>query len=79
MAAGTASAGAAVGMLIQGSSIGQLFGPPFVVGVGAAVGSWTGRPAALTCMAVLIVGGGLLYRRLDHPVRPVPVSGRASP
>jgi cyanate permease len=72
MAAGTASAGAAVGMLIQGSSIGQLFGPPFVVAVGSAVGSWTGRPAALSCMAALVLVGGLLYRRLERPVGPVP-------
>jgi cyanate permease len=77
MSAGTASAGAAVGLLMQGSSVGQLFGPPLVVGVGSTVGSWTGRPAALSCMAALIVVGGLLYRRLERPVVPDPSTGRA--
>jgi len=76
MSAGTASAGAAVGLLIQGSSVGQLFGPPLVVGVGAAVGSWTGRPAILSCMAALIVVAGLLYRRLERPIAPVPGGGQ---
>jgi cyanate permease len=70
MSAGTASAGAAVGLLIQGSSAGQLLGPPLVVGVGAAVDSWTGRPAALTCLAAGLLLAGLLYRRLEGPLGP---------
>jgi cyanate permease len=68
MSTGTASAGAAVGMLVQGSSIGQLLGPPLVVGVGTAVGSWTGRPATLTCLAACLLLAGLLYRRLERPL-----------
>jgi cyanate permease len=72
MSAGTASAGAAVGLVIQGSSVGQLLGPPLVVAVGAAAGSWTGRPAALSCMGALVLAGGLLYRRLERPVTSVP-------
>ena len=80
MSAGTASAGAAVGLLIQGSSIGQLLGPPVVVGVGAAVGSWIGRPVALTCMAALLLVAGVLYRRLERPLeqREGPAQERAS-
>jgi MFS family permease len=66
MSAGTASAGAAVGLLIQGSSLGQLLGPPLVVGVGAAVGSWTGRPATLTVLSACLLVAAVLYRRLER-------------
>jgi cyanate permease len=68
MSAGTASAGAAVGLLVQGSSIGQLLGPPLVVGVGSAVGSWVGGAVTLTCLALCLLGGGLLYRRWEKPL-----------
>jgi cyanate permease len=68
MSAGTASAGAAVGLLVQGSSIGQLLGPPLVVGVDTAVGSWVGAAATLTCLAVVLLVGGLLYRRVEKPL-----------
>ena len=60
MSAGTASAGAAVGLLVQGSSVGQLLGPPLVVGVGSAVGSWVGGAVTLTCLAACLLVGGLL-------------------
>lgn len=76
MSAGTASVGAAVGLLVQGSSVGQLLGPPVVVAVGSAVGSWAGRPAALSCAAGLVLVGGLLYRRLEEPLAP-PGGGRS--
>jgi cyanate permease len=76
MSTGTASAGAAVGLLIQGSSVGQLLGPPLVVTVGAAVSSWTGRPATLACLAVGVLAGGLLYRRLEKPLTASPEGGR---
>lgn len=73
MSAGTASAGAAVGLLVQGSSIGQLLGPPLVVGVDAAVGSWVGAAATLTCLAAVLLVGGLFYRRLEKPLdQPAP-------
>jgi cyanate permease len=68
MSAGTASAGAAVGLLVQGSSVGQLLGPPLVVGVGSAVGSWVGGAVTLTCLAACLLVGGLLYRRLEKPL-----------
>jgi cyanate permease len=76
MSTGTASAGAAVGLLIQGSSVGQLLGPPLVVTVGSAVSSWTGRPATLACLAVGVLAGGLLYRRLEKPLTASPEGGR---
>ncbi|MGY1706646.1 CynX/NimT family MFS transporter [Geodermatophilus sp. SYSU D00697] len=68
MSAGTSSAGAAVGLLMQGSSIGQLVGPPLAVAADAAVASWAGRPATLACLAVLALLGGLAYRRLERPL-----------
>jgi peptidoglycan/LPS O-acetylase OafA/YrhL len=68
MSAGTASAGAAVGLLVQGSSVGQLLGPPLVVGVGSAVGSWVGSAATLTCLAACLLVGGLLYRWWEKPL-----------
>jgi cyanate permease len=70
MSAGTASAGAAVGLLVQGSSVGQLLGPPLVVGVGSAVGSWVGGPVTLTCLAACLLTGGLVYRRVERPLAP---------
>jgi cyanate permease len=72
MSAGTASAGAAVGLLVQGSSIGQLLGPPLVVGVSSAAGSWVGGAATLTCLAACLLVGGLLYRSLEKPLAPAP-------
>lgn len=72
MSTGTSSAGAAVGLLMQGSFTGQLLAPPLVVTVGAAAGSWVGRPATLACLAAFVVLGGLLYRRLERPVAPAP-------
>jgi cyanate permease len=80
MSAGTPAAGASVGLLMQGSSMGQLLGPPLVVAVGAGVTSWTGRPAALACLAAGVIAGGLLYRRLDRPAgagHGVPAPGTA--
>jgi cyanate permease len=74
MSAGTASAGAAVGLLVQGSSIGQLLGPPLVVGVGSAAGSWVGGAVTLTCLAACLLGGGLLYRRWERPIERARVS-----
>jgi predicted MFS family arabinose efflux permease len=65
MTAGTRSIGAAVGLVNQGSAVGQLLVPPLVVAAGAAAGSWTAAPATLSCLAALAVVGGVLYRRWD--------------
>jgi hypothetical protein len=65
MTAGTGSAGSSVGVLMQGSSVGQLLVPPLVVAAGAAAGSWTAQPATLSCLGLLAVLGGVLYRRWD--------------
>jgi MFS family permease len=65
LTAGTGAAGSSVGVLMQGSSIGQLLVPPLVVAAGAASGSWTAQPATLSCLGLLAVLGGVLYRRWD--------------
>jgi hypothetical protein len=68
MTTGTSSVGASVGLLTQGSSVGQLLVPPLVVAAGSAVPSWTATPATLSCLAALAVVGGVLYRRWDVPL-----------
>jgi MFS family permease len=65
LTAGTGAAGSSVGVLMQGSSIGQLLVPPLVVAAGAASASWTAQPATLSCLGLLAVLGGVLYRRWD--------------
>jgi len=65
LTAGTPAAGASVGLLMQGSSVGQLLVPPLVVAAGAASSSWTAQPAVLSCLGLLAVLGGILYRRWD--------------
>lgn len=65
LTAGTPAAGAAVGVLMQGSSVGQLLVPPLVVAAGSAVPSWTAQPATLSCLGLLAVLAGVLYRRWD--------------
>jgi cyanate permease len=69
MTAGTRAAGSSVGVLMQGSSVGQLLVPPLVVAVGAAFASWTAQPAVLCCLGLLAVLGGVLYRRWDAEAR----------
>jgi predicted MFS family arabinose efflux permease len=65
LTAGTPAAGASVGLITQGSSVGQLLVPPLVVAAGAASTSWTAQPAVLSCLGLLAVLGGVLYRRWD--------------
>jgi cyanate permease len=68
MTSGTTAVGAAVGLQTQGSGLGQLLVPPLVVAAGTAVPSWTTRPLVLSCLAALLVIGGVLYGRLERPV-----------
>ena len=63
LTAGTSSAGPAMGLLMQGSSLGQLLVPPLVA---SATASWTAAPGILSGMAALAVLGGLRFRRLDR-------------
>jgi hypothetical protein len=58
--------GAATGMLMQGSNLGQFVGPPFVAAaVAAAGGSWTGALAPLIGGAVLTMAAGLLAGHVE--------------
>jgi cyanate permease len=63
VSAGTDSAGAAIGLVTQGSGVGQLLGPPLVVAVGAAVATDAAEPALLTSLAALVVVGALAMPR----------------
>jgi hypothetical protein len=65
LTAGTPAAGASVGLLTQGSSVGQLLVPPLVVAAGAASSSWTAQPALLCGLGLLAALTGVLYRRRD--------------
>jgi hypothetical protein len=65
LTAGTSAAGASVGLLMQGSSVGQLLVPPLVVAAGAASSTWAAQLAVLSCLGLLAVLGGVLYRRWD--------------
>jgi predicted MFS family arabinose efflux permease len=74
MTAGTSAAGSSVGVLMQGSGVGQLLVPPLVVAAGAASSSWaapwTAQPLTLSLLGGLAVVGGVLYRRWDVPHGP---------
>ena len=54
VSAGTRSAGAAIGLLTQGSALGQLLGPPLVVAVGTAAAAGAPQSAVLVCLAGLV-------------------------
>lgn len=60
--------GAANGMLVQGTNMGQLIGPPAVAAIVTWAGSWTAAPAVLVPLALACAGVALwlgwLERRL---------------
>ncbi|WP_146146156.1 CynX/NimT family MFS transporter [Geodermatophilus tzadiensis] len=60
---GTRSAGAAIGLVTQGSGIGQLLGPPLVVAVGTAVAVGAAQSALVCCFAGLVALGAVLLPR----------------
>jgi cyanate permease len=66
VSAGTESAGAAIGLVTQGSGVGQLLGPPVVVAVGAASATDAAAPALLTCLAALVALGALAMPRAER-------------
>ena len=63
VSAGTGSAGAAIGLVTQGSGVGQLLGPPLIVGVGTALGQGAAQSAVLVCLAGLVAVGALVLPR----------------
>jgi hypothetical protein len=67
VSAGTRTAGASIGLLTQGSAVGQLLGPPLIVAVGAAAAPGAAQSAVLVVMAGLVAAGSLwLPRGADH-------------
>ncbi len=63
VSAGTDSAGAAIGLVTQGSGVGQLLGPPLVVAVGTAVAAGAAQSAVLVCLAGLVAVGAVVLPR----------------
>ncbi len=63
VSAGTESAGAAIGLVTQGSGVGQLLGPPLVVAVGTAVAPGGAQSALLVCLAGLAATGAVVLPR----------------
>jgi hypothetical protein len=63
VSAGTDSAGAAIGLLTQGSAVGQLLGPPVVVAVGTAVAAGAAQSAVIVCLAGLVAVGAVVLPR----------------
>jgi cyanate permease len=63
VSAGTDSAGAAIGLVTQGSGVGQLLGPPVVVAVGTSVAPGTAQSALLVCLAGLVAVGAVVLPR----------------
>jgi cyanate permease len=66
VSAGTDSAGAAIGLVTQGSAVGQLLGPPLVVAVGAALGTGAPQSAVLVGLTGLVAIGAMLLPRGAH-------------
>lgn len=61
---GTRSAGAAIGLLTQGSALGQLLGPPLVVAVGSVLAAGVAaRSVLLGCFAALVAVSALVLPR----------------
>jgi cyanate permease len=66
VSAGRESAGASIGLLTQGSAVGQLLGPPLVVAVGTAAAPGTAQSAVLACLAGLAAIGALGLPRTEN-------------
>jgi cyanate permease len=69
VSAGTDSAGAAIGLLTQGSAVGQLLGPPVVVAVGTAVSTGAPQSALIVALAGLVAVGAVVLPRGERIAR----------
>ncbi|MBO0871983.1 MAG: MFS transporter [Pseudonocardia sp.] len=58
---------ATVGIVMQGSMLGQVAGPPIVAAVATSVGGWGATPAVLGLAALVAAVLGLALRRFEHP------------
>jgi hypothetical protein len=70
VSAGSDSAGAAIGLVTQGSAVGQLLGPPLVVAVGVAAGAGSAQSGVLVCLAGLVAVAAVLLPRGGRIVAP---------
>ena len=52
------------GLIMQGSNLGQMIGPPSVAALVTAFGSWTAAPLYVTSAAALGIAFALVIRRL---------------
>jgi cyanate permease len=66
VSAGTDSAGAAIGLVTQGSAVGQLLGPPLVVAVGTALSPGAAQSAVLVCLTGLVAVGAVVLPRAER-------------
>jgi cyanate permease len=55
------------GLLVQGSNLGQVIGPPAVGALAAATGGWQSAPIVLAAAALGGAGAALVLRRLERP------------
>ena len=58
--------GTTVGLINQGSNLGQTIGPPTLAAIAAATGSWAWSPAVLSAAAMVGLAMGLVIRRLER-------------
>lgn len=54
------------GLLVQGSNLGQVIGPPAVGALAAATGGWQATPIVLAGAALAAVAAALVLRRLER-------------
>jgi predicted MFS family arabinose efflux permease len=54
------------GLLVQGSNLGQVAGPPTVGALADATGGWSASPMILSSLAFLGVGAAWLLRRIEQ-------------
>jgi MFS family permease len=57
------------GLLVQGSNLGQVIGPPALGALAALAGGWAFSPLVVTTAAALALGLGLVFRRIERRPR----------
>jgi MFS family permease len=57
------------GLLVQGSNLGQVVGPPALGALAAAMGSWSWSPAIVTTASVIAILLAFLLRRREQGLR----------
>jgi MFS family permease len=60
------------GLVVQGSHLGQMIGPPAVAAIAVAAGGWQWSPVVIVAAAALGIGFALLLRRHEGARRETP-------